>query len=520
MQVFSRFCVTTLFFLFVFALGPGQNAWAVSPYGLVAEYGTQDPEDDDFCNDNYMHFAAYKMLTDTPITYAIKFDDYAGRTAQTDAQWTLQTDALIRAAFYRWPNDVEKTIRTFGRSKEFQDVLTLLKQHPLILQRTGETEADIVFHFDKNKSADFLYNKEDLSKRKAIRIENPAQNAQILQNLPSLLTHEIGHYYGLGDRYQEGITDCSPLYSTSEGIDGLSLMATAKGPGLAKDDVDGFINLIDVTLAFDARKFSERSERGWTSFDFRKRMFARGKELNRQAFFDGTTIYYYNEDGSIKKSKEAKTVEAYNPFAEEEAKQGPFQALKYVPSADTDMETVFNYLNLNNGHISGKSMVANLTLMTFTISRIAPKKWNLRLNYERDSRGFNEKRKYLFVVQQLPETCRISISQYDYSLKNVQVEIDPITSQFTLQAQALDLSDDSTPYNVSANGTEEYAKFTYTQGNNTYQMWWKNDFLYDNGNEQPSFDNKIFFVTENIRWVRDLLNDEYHFCQYLSALKK
>ena len=487
---------------------------------MVGEYGEQSPEEADFHNDQYVYFATHKMLTNTPITYAIKFDDYAGRTAQTDEQWTQKTDALIRAAFYRWPKSVERTIHASGRAQEFQDILNLLKQHPLILQRTDEAQADIVFHFDEYKSADFLYNRDDLSKQKTIRMESPTKSAKALQNLPHFLAHEIGHYYGLGDRYQEGISGSSPLYSTTEGTDSNALMASAKGPEITKDDVDGFINLIDVTLAFDAHKFSKRSEKGWTSFDSPKRMFARGQELNRQAFFDGHTIYYYNEDGSIKNRREAKTVGTYNPFAEDKAKQGPFEAVQYVPSATTAIDTVFNYAHLNEGRISGKSIVANLTMLTFNIKRTAPKKWDLQLNYERTINGFNEKRKNFFTVQQMPETCRISINEYDQSMKNVHVEINPTTGQFSLQAQALDLPNDSMPYHISAQGTGRDAKFTYTQGQNTYQMLLKDGSYYDEQDEFTRMGDKLFFITDNISWMRKLLNDEQHFCTYFNALKK
>ena len=503
-------------------LFPGQRqcVWAVSPWWLVSEYGEQDPQDPSFNNTNYYYFATHNMLTDTPIRYAIELDDYPGRTEQTDEQWIKKTDTLIRAAFSRWPNSVARMIRSSGRAREFQDVLDTFTRHPLILERTDKEKADILFHFDTYKSADFLYDKNDLSKQKTIRMENPALSDKALRNLPHFLAHEIGHYYGLGDRYQEGISGSSPLYSTTEGTDSTALMATAKGPELTKDDVDGFINLMDVTQAFASRKFNARAEKGWVSFDSKSRLFARGKELNRMAFFDGNTIYYYNKDGSIRSKKTGRTVGGYNPLAETRAQQGPFESVQHVVSDDTDLETFFDYTQLPQGHFRGKSIIANLTMLTFTGKRTAPHKWNLQFDYERTIDGFNEKRQQLATVQVLPDTCRVYIAAYDKSMKNLQAQFNPQNGQFSLQGTALDLPEDDHPYHIQASGTETDAQFTYTQGENAYRMLWKNDSFYpDEETESYDFSDQLFFVTDNISWLRKILSDEHHFCKYLRALE-
>jgi len=519
--VHNHFFLSALGTAALFLCVPAATVWAEIPFGLVAEYGEQDPEDANFHNENYLHLATHKMLTDTPITYAIKFDDYPGRTPQTDEQWLQKTDALIRAAFNRWPKSVAKTIRSARRAKEFKDVLDTLNQHPLIFQRVSEEEADILFYFDEHKSADFLYNKEDLSKQKTIRMKHPALEKDQLKNLPHFLAHEIGHYYGLGDRYQEGISGSSPLYSTTEGTDSKALMAKADKPDLTKDDVDGFINLMDVTQAFAARKFNARAEKGWVSFDSENRMFARGKELGRAAFFDGNTIYYYNQDGSIKSRREAKTVGTYNPLAEKRAQQGPFEGVQRVVSDTTDIETSFDYTHLGVGRLQGRSVVANLTMLTFTARRLTPQKWNLQLNYERTINGYTDKNKQVFTIQVQPETCRIYIDQYYRSMQNVQVEINPATGQFSFQGKATDLSDNKAPYTIQAGGTEQDAQFTYTHGENSYRMFWKNGSFYNNAEqEQPGFDDHVFFVADHISWVRKLLSDELHFCKYFSTLSK
>ena len=497
---------------------PG-DCFAKAPWGLVSEYGEQDPEDANFSNTDYVYFATHKMLTDTPIKYAIKFSDYEGRTPQTDQQWIQKMDVLIRTAFNRWPKSVAQTIHSSGRAAQFQDVLNTLKQHPLILQRTAEKEADIVFHFDEYKSAAFLFDKNDLSAQKTIRLPNPAYfGPEQEKHLPHYLAHEIGHFYGLGDRYQEGIEGSSPLYSTTEGTDGTALMAIAKKPDITPDDVDGFINLMDVTQAFTARRFNKRAEKGWASFVSPKRLYARGKELNRQAFFDGHTIYYYNPDGSIKNRQPAETKAEYNPFAEAQAKQGPFRSVQHIPSTKTNIETFFDYTKLDAGRFSATSRIANLTMLTLEGKKSGSHKWDLQFNYERSFNGYADKRQQRFIVQTGPETCRIQALSYGDSLQNIQTELNPKTGQFSLNGQAKDSPPNNTPFELQASGTEQDVQFVYTQGKQAYHIRWKDDSLY-RAEELDTTDDQIFFVTDNMHVVRKVLEDELHFCQYFQALE-
>ena len=381
-------------------------------------------------------------------------------------------------------------------------------------------EADVVFKFDTYPSADFIYNKNDLSIQKTIRLPNPAHfGPEQEKKLPHFLAHEIGHFYGLGDRYQEGVEGSSPLYSTTEGTDGTALMAIAKKPDVTPDDVDGFINLMDVTQAFAARRFNKRAEKGWVSFVSASRLYARGKELNRQAFFDGHTIYYYNKDGSIKDRKQGKTKDEYNPLAETQAKQGPFRSVQRISSTSTSIDTFFDYTKLASlGRFSATSRIANLTMLTLEGKKSGPQTWDLQFDYQRGFNGYPTKKQRRFTVQVGPETCHIQAISYGDALQNIQAELNPTTGQFSFKGQAKD-SAQSTPFKLQATGTEQDSQFVYTQGQKAYHIRWKDDSIYL-GEDAENMDEQIFFVTDNMGWVRKVLEDEFHYCQYFHALGK
>ena len=211
----------------------------------------------------------------------------------------------------------------------------------------------------------------------------------------------------------------------------------------------------------------------------------------------------------------------YNPFAEKRAQQGPFEGIQYVVSDTTDQETFFDYTHLSSGRFNGKSILANFPMLTFTAKRFGSRKWLLTLQHENYVRGSDTKKREEFTIQLFPETCRVYIAAYDRSIKDLQADITLANGYFIVQGKTVDdTSEGVTPYTLKAQGTEQDATFTYTQGENSYQIRWKDHPFYDNKEEAPELDDKIIFLTDNISWLRVIINDEVNFCKYFSAIGK
>jgi len=95
------------------------------------------------------------------------------------------------------------------------------------------------------------------------RITNPALRANYANEheVIGVLVHELGHFYGLGDQYREGVENASLTHSTSDRIDGTDSIMSS-GYDLRCDDVDGFINLIDFALFKRQGSYSARAKQG------------------------------------------------------------------------------------------------------------------------------------------------------------------------------------------------------------------------------------------------------------------
>ena len=463
--------------IFFLLLGSRTFLYA-SPWGVVDSYMQESPDYTKIISSNHTNFAMYHFVAGKAIPFSITFDKYENQTPQTDAQWEQRLLPLIEHAFAAWPAQTRTFIQSKGRAAEFRDIDSLLNSS-VHLRRVPNQEADISFDFENFKGAAFTYDVNDLSIQKHIRLPNPAfYGKKEEKNLPNFLLHEIGHYYGLGDRYQEGISGNSPTYSTTGDTDGDTIMASNLGNKLLCDDVDGFINLLDLTLFLMKGKWSARADTGWKSLCNNTKMYVQGREQNRAAFFDGTFIYYYNKDGSVKSKERARVSGNYNPFTSAQAAKGPFKQVQTFEDDDFSMKTHINYARIGEGKIAGSTHTANLQMATFTGSRKQPRKWDLSLSYERDSTGAREKtpqKQHFEINVPKQDICQLKSEYYSIDAKNISAEINLATGKITATAQG---EKEGKTLKIRTEGKLENEKYTFSQGEKRCTSQWKNNELY------------------------------------------
>ncbi len=488
-----------------------------APWGVVNVYMEESADYSTITVSHHDQFALHKVLANIPIRYAIEFEEYPGKTANTDQQWASRVTPLIQQAFRSWPSQVTSFIKTSGRQQEFQDIQSLLAQHTPILIQTDTQQADIVFHFANYKGAAFNYNPQNLQEQKQIRLPNPAYfGQQEFNKLPNFLLHEVGHYYGLGDRYQEGIWGNSPTYSSTGDTDSDSIMASSLGTQLTCDDVDGFINLIDITFFLNRHTYSPRAQKGWTSFCSPHKMYTQAKELNRAAFYNGESIYYYNADGSVRKKQGTNINIYYNPFAQVRVLAGPFTGTQSIPDEKLTMQTLFDYTELaTRARIVGKTTVANLTFLQFEAQRTRPHQWDFILDYQRAFSGAPQRRQQHFMVQQgRNNTCRVQSTQYGSYLTHPQVDVN--LGKGSLQANA-HTQIDASEWKLQAKGSVNQLTINLSNANVSQNIVFKDGELFFPNEEDLDF-NLSFRVTDTIRMLQKYMQESQSLCNYVNAL--
>jgi hypothetical protein len=492
-----------------------------APWGVVDVYINESADYKEILSSNHQEFAMYRFLTGKPISFALTFQPAV--SPEEEQVLRAQLIPQIQAAFSAWPAQTRaRILQEASRKKEFKDILELLGR-PVRFQLLQEPEtAEITFDFDDEKWAAFTFDKEDLSKQKHIRAGNPTffKGTEEADKLPFYLLHEIGHYYGLGDRYQEGIWGNSPTYSTTGDTDGGAIMASSRGTELTCDDVDGFINLLDLTQFLMKGKWSKRATNGWQSFCGHRKMYVEGKELNRASWFDGTYIYYYNPDGTVKKKEEANISAAYNPFAQPQAAAGPFTGVHRFQDEHSAMRTSVDYTRLGDGRVSGISEAGNLLMLNFEAIRKPQHRWNLTVHY---LRGFNgAKRKDQFKQHfevQAGNVCRIQTEMYHFVAENLHADIHADTQQIDVSAKVTDSSDGAPlMLDLYVSGEINNETYTFTQGNKMCKAVWKDAQIYTEGTE--TCQEWVFTVGEAQNAVHDYLKNARQMCRYVSALEE
>ena len=272
--------------------------------------------------ENKNNYAVVKFINNTPIKYAIVIDALNTNNTQVkntneevlkqQLGSTLQQEQtlnnMIVEAFNIWPKDTLAAIRdkNNSREKEFADITPLLSRPKGVnLQKVAKNEnPDIIFHFlnSKKRIKQFCTGGACIKKKHHpvdVYILNPYAvdirefHSQKKYSLSSLI-HEIGHYFALTDQYENYEDSDSDInHSTADRFyTRVSLMGSSHDTILTCDDVDGFINVIDLTWALTHNnKFTYRASNGWNSFcngkkwpdgtPYTKTRYAKAKVVNQ-----------------------------------------------------------------------------------------------------------------------------------------------------------------------------------------------------------------------------------------------
>lgn len=186
---------------------------------------------------------------------------------------------FIENAFDIWFDDTKDMIIKDGRKKEFNDIMPILNKNTRLRRVRDLEKADIVFAFvydikaycPPSAGGCIAWKKHiDRQPYAFVRVPNPQKNKEKISesSVFHILTHEIGHYFGLTDQYyQETPRKGYTIYNNPRIGYKNSTMGASHKIGLDCDDVDGFINLIDLSLSGgNINNFSARAQKGWSSF--------------------------------------------------------------------------------------------------------------------------------------------------------------------------------------------------------------------------------------------------------------
>ena len=268
-------------------------------------------------------YFAYKILKNIPIKYTIiktednnikdealqnvnrrTLDDIKSlfeelnRISIAQAEEAL-FDKVVSTGFNTWLKDTKQMIINEGREDEFADIMPILSRNVSLEKISNTKEADINIIFANSALIKQICGKSALGCEQTILgqmiVPNKFSNEKDSIETQAITTHEIGHFCGLSDQYKDVYSryvNTKNLNYTPYRIGNKdSLMAAEKNPNLACDDVDGFINLIDLTLYLINKQentlfeneeediyWSKRAQKGWASF-------CNGKKNGRGGFF-------------------------------------------------------------------------------------------------------------------------------------------------------------------------------------------------------------------------------------------
>jgi len=221
---------------------------------------------------NGRSYGVDKLLANETIYYTVSADI------------TPQEEKSFVNGFHMWTKGTLRAIEQVGRADEFKDIVPILQRGVRVV-KTDSAHADITLFVDVNhkfcgENANGCF-QPDTNK---IAIAGNHRDG-----FAPTITHEIGHYYGLGDQYNGARNNSSSIYASGKNYAEGSLMQgsyTTNGK-LTCDDYDGFINLIDLRTSQNTGKFSARARNGWWSLCKKtKNFYQEAKTTNREYGLD------------------------------------------------------------------------------------------------------------------------------------------------------------------------------------------------------------------------------------------
>ena len=176
---------------------------------------------------------------------------------------------MVEQGYNKWFSHTLQAIEKTGRQEEFADLIPVLKQG-VHVQQVGVdcSQADLrvyvmslagVFMNCESKAAACV----TLDTDPVFMYFHPFKGIQkwLVGSNQDLISHELGHTLGMADQYKYGRINAHEVYHTPDTQK--SIMDSAKpSTQFGCDDVDGFINLLDVAV-FNNRRGGQD---GWRSF--------------------------------------------------------------------------------------------------------------------------------------------------------------------------------------------------------------------------------------------------------------
>lgn len=230
-------------------------------------------------------FAIDKLLHQQPVIYDVS------------AEVSPQEENVFVHSLKQWPKQVLKVIEASGRADEFQDIVRLLRERTLTVskRKQGDSQSpDIIFSTGVVSACP----EGQLGCFKAVYPRTLFVQKQPPEKFAGVTLHEVGHYFGLADTYDEKRSNADLTYSSDPSD--FALMKS-NSDDIRFDDVDGFINLIDLRLFQQNGSFPPRASKGWNSLDpDSSNRYWQAMTLNRRAFDywvdPGNASYIYHEN--------------------------------------------------------------------------------------------------------------------------------------------------------------------------------------------------------------------------------
>ena len=297
------------------------------------DWGIQENYEDD-----YQDYAVLKLINNQPIKFFMiqdKTEEFPSvrnndkeeilstlNKQLTEEQRNNKLKSLITRAFNIWPRDTKNNIEWAKREQEFADIMPYLSRKIILKEAVNKDDADIVFRFTSISKAQEECGKDSLGcfipYDKIIIVptmydNNSAKTTPALEERTYyILIHEIGHFFGLTDQYEDTGRDSLTHSTFNRTNSSDAVMGSSHNLALYCDDVDGFINVLDLTLALKNNgKFLKRAQNGWASFcngkkngkgqPFKDEFYKEAKLTNKPEYIRNFCLYKYNENGDIAK---------------------------------------------------------------------------------------------------------------------------------------------------------------------------------------------------------------------------